>query len=96
MAHRTVYATESGRYGTRMLTAGEPLYLSGPAARAILALGRATNTAPRTKRVQAVAPELSGSGDDLAALRAEYREKLGKNPFNGWNADTLREKIAAK
>ncbi|WP_422366405.1 hypothetical protein [Pelagibius sp.] len=33
--------------------------------------------------------------DDLAALRAEYEEAVGKKPFNGWDADTLREKIAA-
>jgi hypothetical protein len=78
-----------------MLTAGEPLYLSGPAARAILALGRATKTAPRAKIAQADAPTPSSTGDDLAALRAEYREKLSKNPFNGWDAATLREKIAA-
>jgi hypothetical protein len=35
------------------------------------------------------------SGDDLPALRAEYKAKLGKAPFNGWDAATLREKIAA-
>jgi hypothetical protein len=32
---------------------------------------------------------------DLAAARAEYEAKLGKKPFNGWDAKTLREKIAA-
>lgn len=32
---------------------------------------------------------------ELSALRQEYTEKLGKRPFNGWDADTLREKIAA-
>lgn len=34
-------------------------------------------------------------GDDLKALRAEYKAKLGKNPFNGWSAAELQEKIAA-
>lgn len=33
---------------------------------------------------------------DIAALRAEYQTALGKKPFPGWDADTLREKIAAK
>jgi len=33
--------------------------------------------------------------DDLKALRAEYREVLGKNPFSGWSAEVLKEKIAA-
>lgn len=35
-----------------------------------------------------------GDKDELAALRAEYAEKLGKKPFNGWDAAKLREKIA--
>ena len=34
-------------------------------------------------------------GDDLTALRAEYQAKVGKKPFHGWGAETLREKIAA-
>ena len=33
--------------------------------------------------------------EDLAALRAEYEAKVGKRPFMGWDADTLREKIAS-
>lgn len=32
--------------------------------------------------------------DELAELRAEYQEIVGKRPFNGWDADTLRAKIA--
>lgn len=35
------------------------------------------------------------ASDDLAALRQQYRDKFGKAPFNGWKADTLREKLAA-
>lgn len=34
-----------------------------------------------------------GSGDDIAALRAEYEAKLGKKPFMGWDAETLNAKI---
>jgi hypothetical protein len=33
--------------------------------------------------------------DDLSDLRSEYAKKFGKKPFNGWNADTLREKLEA-
>ena len=51
MAHRKVYAT-GGRYGTRMMTAGEPLILPGPAARLALALGKATDKRPRAARPQ--------------------------------------------
>lgn len=32
--------------------------------------------------------------DELAALRAEYQEAVGKRPFHGWDADQLREKIS--
>lgn len=33
--------------------------------------------------------------EDMAELRAAYQAKIGKRPFNGWDAATLREKIAA-
>lgn len=117
MVHRTVYST-GGRYGTRMLTAGEPMTLSGPAARAALALGRATEKP--IANVREVEPRdgyrryersdlshldhdndgkpggsISATGDEIAALRAEYTAKFGKRPFNGWDAATLRERIAA-
>lgn len=35
------------------------------------------------------------SEENLTALRAEYQRVVGKRPFNGWDAATLREKIAA-
>lgn len=31
--------------------------------------------------------------DDLKSLRAEYTEKMGKRPYNGWDAAKLREKM---
>lgn len=31
--------------------------------------------------------------DDMAELRAAYKEKMGKRPFPGWDADTLRDKM---
>lgn len=33
------------------------------------------------------------AGDDMAALRAEYQRVMGKRPFPGWDADTLRAKM---
>lgn len=33
--------------------------------------------------------------DDMNALRAEYFAVLGKQPFRGWDAKTLRDKIAS-
>lgn len=32
--------------------------------------------------------------DELTALRSAYQETVGKRPFNGWDADTLKAKIA--
>ena len=32
--------------------------------------------------------------DDMTELRAEYERVVGKRPFMGWDADTLRTKIA--
>lgn len=107
MVHRTVYAT-GGRYGTRMMTAGEPMTLSGPAARAAIATGKATAKRPgglvsesKTYRVgdgarEEMAPEkVAVDADERPALRATYEAKFGKKPFPGWGAATLREKIAA-
>lgn len=89
MAHRKVYST-GGRYGTRMMTAGEPLTLSGPNARLMLALGKVSDKRSRKLRTEPVQ-----SADERPALRAAYKIKFGKNPFGGWDAATLREKIAA-
>ncbi|MGN6538953.1 MAG: hypothetical protein ACTHKQ_24900 [Mesorhizobium sp.] len=46
------------------------------------------------------AKQADQTGDDaakaeLAEARADYVAKLGKKPFGGWDAKTLREKIAA-
>lgn len=31
--------------------------------------------------------------EELTALRAAYQEVVGKRPFHGWDADTIRRKI---
>lgn len=41
------------------------------------------------------ASDEASSAGDIAALRAEYEATLGKRPFMGWDAATLREKMAA-
>lgn len=33
------------------------------------------------------------AASDIKALRAEYQKLVGKRPFNGWDADTLKAKI---
>jgi len=43
-----------------------------------------------------VSPPAVKREDDLASVRAEYQRITGKRPFNGWNVEILREKMAAK
>lgn len=92
MAHREVKITRTGRYGTRMLTAGERITVSGPEARALIALKRAKEVAEPVR--QEAKPAEFTEADELTDLRAEYRKKIGKQPYHGWEAGTLREKIA--
>lgn len=79
-------ATKSITYATRRLRAGdqfEPRSRSDE--RILIALKRA-------RRVSGDAP--APVVDDLAELRAAYAEKFGKRPFNGWNAEALKAKLA--
>lgn len=47
----------------------------------------------RRDMVAVSAPVLPPLGD-IAVLRAEYEAKIGKRPFMGWDADTIRAKLA--
>lgn len=96
-------------YRTRRLTAGDTITCSDRDARVWLAT-RKFRKARRPADIPPPPAELlarfdhDGDGvpggsaapvEDVASLRKEYFEKLGKRPFPGWNAETLREKIAA-
>ncbi|RWR08498.1 hypothetical protein [Paenirhodobacter populi] len=39
--------------------------------------------------------KVGSASDDLAALRTEYQNIVGKRAFHGWSANDLREKIEA-
>ena len=46
-------------------------------------------------RHMAAAPEpVEAPKEDLTELRAEYEKVVGKRAYHGWDADTLRAKIA--
>jgi len=51
-------------------------------------LGRGTYMT-RDMRAQALRDD-----EELSRLRAEYQEVVGKRAFHGWDAETLRQKIA--
>jgi hypothetical protein len=50
MAHRQFYASRPFRYGNRMLTAGDPVSLSGPDARLFTKMGMVVERKPRPVR----------------------------------------------
>lgn len=90
-------------YMTRAMQARDPRY-----ARVLSKLGYeradmvAADAAPMKKNVrqpskpapQGSAPQTAGAGEDRAALRKQYQEVIGKKPFAGWDAETLKAKIA--
>lgn len=49
---------------------------------------QAADAQPKRK----ASPKPAAAGD-IKALRAEYQKVVGKRPFNGWDADTLKAKI---
>lgn len=55
-------------------------------------LGRGTYMT-RDMRAQPVLPA-DPIVDELVALRAQYQDVVGKRPFHGWDAETIRQKIA--
>lgn len=74
-------ATRDLTYATRRLKAGDAFEaVSSNDARVLRAIKKADH-----------APD---PADDISHLRSVYQEKFGKRAFNGWDADTLKEKIA--
>lgn len=76
-------------YGTRRLLPGETFEAPDREARVLIAVKKANAAGAHKREDRARAP-----ADDLAALRKEYQKLSGKRPFNGWDAETLRSKIA--
>lgn len=88
------------RYGTRRLQAGDYFEAKPKDARILLAVKRAELAreigkldpppADLVKKVSA-----PSSDEDIKAVRDEYEAVIGKRPFNGWDIETLKAKIAA-
>lgn len=79
------------RYRSRMITAGEAINLPRAYGLILLSKGKVEAGRPAAPRKER-APE--SHGENLRALRAAYETKVGRRPFYGWDASTLREKIA--
>lgn len=81
-------AAKGFTYATRRLLPEDPFTARTRGdARALEALGKAR---------YATRPAEPGFTDEAErpALRQKYEQALGKKPFAGWNAETLRAKIA--
>ena len=97
-------ATKSFLYNTRRLLAGDVFETVKPIhGKLLIAAKKAIETrtpgkiAAPPKSVAAKvskASKVEAEPDELATVRAEYQEKVGKRPFMGWDADTLRAKMA--
>lgn len=57
-------------------------------------LGRLGYETPESRAANRSAEVGDEPDDDLAVLRAAYQERMGKRAFHGWDAETLRAKMA--
>ncbi len=80
----SMIATKAMTYGTRRLKAGDEFVASRRDARLLAAIGRAEYSTAAMKSEE----------DELQKLRAAYQEKIGKRPYHGWDADTIKAKMA--
>jgi 16S rRNA G1207 methylase RsmC len=98
------------RYATRRLKPGEDFIAkSDKDAKVLVAVKRAEYASPQNKvsappaklarRIEKAVKAAPSAGEDpkaeVRALRDELHGLTGKNVFSGWDADTLRAKIAA-
>ena len=74
--------TKSNTYMDRAMRSADPRY-----ARILGRLGYQRSDL-------AAATEAEEAEDELSELRAQYQEAVGKRAYHGWDASTLREKIA--
>ena len=79
---KDLITTKPLRYANKSMLPGDGFSASARDADILVRLGRA-----RYDTKDAVT-------DDLPTLRAEYQTVVGKKPFHGWDAETLKAKIA--
>lgn len=82
-------------------------FLSIPEAYGIYRAGKAVKEAPapapgvdNTPLEEGLPTEVvepvTDAGDDLNALKAEYKERFGKAAHHTWSAETIKDKLAAE
>ncbi|HZG65694.1 MAG TPA: hypothetical protein VEZ12_03070 [Herpetosiphonaceae bacterium] len=76
-------------YMDRALRARDPRY-----ARILGRLGYGRRDMAAAPVQEPAKPAPAAPEGDLTALRAEYQRVVGKRPYHGWDAETLKAKIA--
>lgn len=96
-------ATKMLSYANRRLVPGEDFEAKSNRDMRVLLATRKAKVKRQEVPLTSPPPEVAAKietfttqpGEDLAQARAAYKEKFDKQPFYGWDAATLREKIAA-
>lgn len=98
-----IVAQRSMRYGTRMLRAGDVFEAKDRDARLLVAIGRAkpvevviaaTVIEPPTEEERAKIRAIAPSPTLADALRAEYRDRTGKDADGRWGVLRLTEEVS--
>lgn len=79
-------------YGTRRLQPDDRFEATTRDAKVLAAIGKARYQTVDGRATETVSPVRAE--DERPALRAAYAQKSGKKPFAGWDAATLKAKIA--
>lgn len=94
-----VTALREVRYATVTYKPGDAFEASDKDAGLLERIGKVTRgkiKANPTDLPAEAAPEVAEEPaplDEMAELRAQYQDQLGKRPFMGWDADELRERM---
>lgn len=96
-------ATKMLTYNNRRLVPGEDFEAKSQRDLKVLLATRKAKIKRAAGEVAAPPPSVAAQiaavavtpGEELAAARASYKEKFGKQPFYGWDLATLNDKIAA-
>jgi hypothetical protein len=97
---KAMIANQGMTYGTRRLVAGDTFEAPRRDADLLRRIGRARYTEgtedplDHDKNGKKGGSKAAKKADDLTDLRKQYQDAIGKKPFAGWDAETLKTKIA--
>lgn len=83
-------ASKDGRFAVVLGRLGHIAPISSPSADKMQSIGPALPTSSL-----GLSSDDGQAAGELTALRVEYQAVVGTKPYHGWDAETLRTKIAA-